>query len=170
MTYYKLENGNLKKVGSVIKTSRGWVSNPTTEDYAAIGAYPRNDASLITPKVDEGFKAVADGYELIDGKWNRKWKTEPIVYTPDDYDRAMEDYIRQMRIDRGYTLREPSEYKGDPYPRFAQDAEDFILFRSLCMQYVLPILNKYKETGEAPTMEEFKAGFPKCEWTYQEEM
>lgn len=92
------------------------------------------------------------------------------VYTYDDYDNAMEDYIRQVRIDRGYTLREPSGYKGDPYPRFAQDAEDFILFRSLCMQYALPILNRYKETGEAPTMEEFKAGFPKCAWTYQEEV
>ena len=28
-TYYTLENGNLKKVGNVIRTAKGYVTNPT---------------------------------------------------------------------------------------------------------------------------------------------
>ena len=169
MNYYTLENNTLRKCGSVERIDGRWVTNPTAEQYAKIGAFPRSDESFAPPACDEGYHAVPDGYELTDGKWVKKWRVEPIQYTYNDYDNAMEDYIRQVRIDRGYTLREPSDYENDPYPRFAQDAKDFILFRSQCMQYVLPILNKYKDTGEAPTMAEFKAGFPKIEWTYKEE-
>ena len=169
-TYYTLENGKLKKVGSVIKTSRAWVSNPTAEDYATIGAYPRSEESFAPPKCDEGFHAVPDGYELEDGKWVKLWKVEPIVYSYDDYDNAMEDYIHQVAVDRGYTRREPSSYDNDPHPRFAQDAKDFKAFRSKVMLYALPILNEYLATGNAPTLEEFKAGFPKIVWSYTEEV
>ena len=87
-----------------------------------------------------------------------------------DYDNAMEDYIHQVAVDRGYTRREPSSYDNDPYPRFAQDAKDFKAFRSAVMLYALPILNEYLATGNAPTLAEFKAGFPKIVWTYQEEV
>jgi hypothetical protein len=38
------------------------------------------------------------------------------------------------------------------------------------MLYALPILNEYLATGNAPTLAEFKAGFPKIVWTYQEEV
>lgn len=169
-TYYILENNILKKVGNVIKTSRGWVSNPTAEDYASIGAYPRSEESFAPPAVDAEHRAVFDKYALKDGKWVKLWKVEPIVYTEADYDAAMEDYIHQVAVDRGYTRREPSDYKDDPCPRFAQDAKDFIAFRSSVMLYALPILNEYKETGKAPTLEEFKAGFPKITWSYTEEM
>jgi hypothetical protein len=169
-TYYTLENGNLKKVGSVIRTAKGYVSNPPAEDCAAIGAYPRSEESFAPPTTDEGYHAVPDGYELKDGKWVKLWKVEPIVYTYDDYDNAMEDYIRQVAVDRGYTRREPSSYDNDPYPRFAQDAKDFKAFRSAVMLYALPILNKYKNNEEVPTLAEFKAGFPKMVWTYQEEV
>jgi hypothetical protein len=169
-TYYTLENGNLKKVGSVIRTAKGYVTNPTAEDCAAIGAYPRSEESFAPPTTDEGYHAVPDGYELKDGKWVKLWKVEPIVYTYDDYDNAMEDYIRQVAVDRGYTRREPSSYDNDPYPRFAQDAKDFKAFRSQVMLYALPILNEYLATGNAPTLAEFKAGFPKMVWTYQEEV
>lgn len=81
-TYYTLENSNLKKVGSVIKTSRGWVSNPTAEDYASIGAYPRNEESFAPPKCDEGYHAVFDKYELKDGKWVKLWKVEELPPPP----------------------------------------------------------------------------------------
>lgn len=165
--YYTLENNTLRKVGSVIRTAKGYVTNPTAEDYASIGAYPRSEESMAMPKLEDGYRAVADGWKLVGGEWYRVWTAEPITYTYDDYDNAMEDYIRQVRIARGYTTREPSDYKDDPYPRFAQDAKDFIAFRSAVMLYALPILNEYKETGAARTLAEFKAGFPKMVWTFE---
>jgi hypothetical protein len=168
-TYYTKEGNTLKKVGSVIKTSKGYITNPTAEDYASIGAYPRSEESFAPPKCDEGYHAVQNGYALKDGKWVKLWKVEPIQYTYDDYDNAMEDYIHQVAVDRGYTRREPSSYDNDPYPRFAQDAKDFKAFRSAVMLYALPILNKYKNNEEVPTLAEFKAGFPKMVWTYTEE-
>lgn len=173
----------------------GKVTETTDQILASMGYLPLSE--LPKPDLKEGETLIVK-YEYVteevtreppEGSPRRKPRTytrrvaikpvyevkpappEPVpTYTYSDYDNAMEDYIRQVRIERGYTLREPSDYVNDPYPRFAQDAKDFILFRSLCMQYALPILNKYKETGEAPTMEEFKAGFPKCQWTYKEEM
>lgn len=168
--YYTLSNNTLRKVGSVIRTDTGFICNPSAESYAAIGAYPRDEASFAPPATDEAHRAVSDGYELQDGKWVRKWKVEPIQYTYDDYDNAMEDYIHQVAVNRGYTRREPSAYDDDPYPRFAQDAKDFKTFRSQVMLYALPILNEYFATGNAPTLAEFKAGFPKMVWTYQEEV
>lgn len=170
MTYYTLYNGNLKKVGSVIHTARGYVANPTVEDCAAVGAYPRNKESFVPPKCDEGFHAVPDGYDLKDGKWVRKWKVEPIVYTADDYDQAMEDYLREVRIARGYTTREPDDYFASTNPRWAQDAKDWVAFRDAVMTYALGVINEHTKTGAAPTLAEFKNGFPKIVWSYVEEV
>jgi hypothetical protein len=143
------------------------LGNPA--DFAKyLNAYPRGADT--PPACYEGYRAVPNGYDLKDGKWVKLWKVEPIVYTVEDYDNAMEDYIHQVAVDRGYTRREPSDYKDDPCPRFAQDAEDFIAFRSSVMLYALPILNEYTKTGNAPTIAEFKANFPKMVWTYQEEV
>lgn len=169
-TYYTLENGNLKKVGNVIRTAKGYVTNPTAEDCAAIGAYPRSEASFAPPTVDEGYHALADGYDLKDGKWVRKWRVEAIIYTVDDYDQAMEDYLRSVRSDRGYTTREPDDYFGSSNPRWSQDAKDWVAFRDAVMTYALDVINIYTKTGNAPTLSEFKAGFPKMVWTYQEEV
>lgn len=174
--FYTLENGNLKKVGSVIKTSRGYVSNPTAEDYAAMvdangkpnSAYPRSDESFAPPKCDEGYHAVPDGYDSSTGKWVKKWRVEPVVYTYDDYNRALEDYIRSVRVERGYTEREPDSYIRSSVPRWRSDAEDWDKFKDAVMLYALPILNEYIETGNAPTLAEFKAGFPKMVWSYTE--
>lgn len=170
--YYRLIDKQLNFVSPLIamKDKRNERRKPTAEDYAAINAYPRNDASLVPPKVDEGFKVIMDGYELIDGKWNRKWKVEPIVYTPDDYDNAMEDYLREVRSERGYTTREPDDYFGSSNPRWAQDAKDWVAFRDAVMTYALEVINEYAKTGNAPTLAEFKAGFPKMVWTYMEEV
>lgn len=169
-TYYTLENNTLRKVGNVIRTAKGYVTNPTAEDCAAIGAYPRNDESFAPPKCDEGFHAVPDGYDLKDGKWVKLWRVEPIVYTVDDYDQAMEDYIREVRIARGYTTREPDDYFCSSNPRWAQDAKDWVAFRDEVMTYALDVINTYTKTGNAPTLTEFEAGFPKMVWTYQEEV
>jgi hypothetical protein len=177
-TYYTLENGVLRKVGSVIKTAKGYVTNPTVEDYAAMvdangepnPAFPRSEESFAPPAVDTEHRAVFDKYELQDGKWVKKWRIEPIVYTPDDYDRAMEDYIREVRVARGYTTREPDDYFGSSNPRWSQDAKDWVAFRDAVMTYALDVINTYAKTGNAPTLAEFKAGFPRIVWTYQEEV
>lgn len=168
MIYYTLENSTLKKVGNVIRTAKGYVTNPTAEDYAAIRAYPRSEESFAPPKCDEGYHAVPDGYDLKDGKWVKLWKVEPIVYTADDYDRAMEDYIREVRVARGYTTREPDDYFGSSNPRWAQDAKDWVAFRDAVMTYGLKVQNEYAATGKAPTLMEFVAALPKVTWNYVE--
>lgn len=166
--YYTLENNILRKCGSVIHSANGYITNPTAEDYAAIGAYPRDEASFTLPQVDAEHRAVPDGYELKDGKWVRKWRVEPIVYTESDYDAAMEDYLREVRYERGYTTREPDDYFGSSNPRWAQDAKDWVAFRDAVMTYALDIINTYTKTGNAPTLAAFKAGFPKMVWSYTE--
>jgi hypothetical protein len=89
-TYYTLENGNLKKVGNVISTAKGYVSNPSAEDCAAMvdangkpnPAFPRSEESFAPPACDEGFRAVPDGYDLSDGKWVKLWKVEELPPPP----------------------------------------------------------------------------------------
>ena len=142
------------------------LGNPS--DFAKyLNAYPLGVAT--PPAVDAEHRAVPDGYSLTDGKWVRKWIIEPIVYTESDYDAAMEDYLREVRIARGYTTREPDDYLGSSNPRWAQDAKDWIAFRDAVMTYALGVINTYTKTGNAPTLEEFKDGFPKIVWTCQED-
>jgi hypothetical protein len=166
-TYYTLENNMLRKVGSVIHTAKGYITNPTAEDYASIGAYPREE-SFAPPPTDDEHRAVFDKYDCSTGVWRKLWRVEPIVYTADDYDAAMEDYLREVRYERGYTDREPDQYIGSKVPRWDSDGRDFRDFRDDVMLYALPILNEYIATGNAPTLAEFKAGFPKMVWTYAE--
>ena len=89
--------------------------------------------------------------------------------TVKDYDRAMEDYLREVRSERGYTEREPDSYIRSSVPRWKSDAEDWDKFKDAVMLYALPILNEYIETGKAPTLAEFKAGLPKMVWKFKEE-
>ena len=143
------------------------LGNPA--DFAKyLNAYSRGVDTL--PKTDKEHHAVPDGYELKDGKWVRKWRVELITYTEADYDNAMEDYLRSVRSERGYTTREPDTYLHSSDPRWSQDARDWIAFKDDVMHYALAIINEYKTSGKAPTLEEFKAGFPKMVWTYQEEV
>lgn len=92
-------------------------------------------------------------------------KQEPL--TADDYDQAMEDHIRTARVERGYTLREPSDYKDSSVPRWRSDAVDFIAFRDEVMLYGLEIQNRYREGLSVPTLEEFKEGLPECVWSFE---
>lgn len=86
-----------------------------------------------------------------------------------DYDRAMEAHLRAEREARGYTLREPSDYAGSSVPRWAQDAADWLAHRDAVMLYGLEVMTHYAETGEAPTLEEFRAALPIIHWTFAEE-
>lgn len=169
MTYYTLTNKTLTRAKSYLRVDGKIKTLPTAEDYAKIEAYPRDDTSFTPPKCDEGYHAVADGYEVVDGKWVKKWRIEALTYTYDDYNRALEDYLYSVRAERGYTDREPTEYIDSKVPRWDSDGRDYRSFRDDVMLYALPILNKYKNNEEVPTFEEFKAGFPVIEWTFKEE-
>lgn len=74
--YYKLIGKTIHFVPSLVLRRRHNISVPTADDFAKVGAYPREESSLVPPKVDEGYRAVADGYELINNKWVKKWKVE----------------------------------------------------------------------------------------------
>jgi hypothetical protein len=96
--------------------------------------------------------------------WSKVRPEKPLSVL--DYDMAMEEHIRKARFERGYTTREPSEYRSSSVARWAQDAEDYIKFRDECMMYGLTVQNDYAAGKEAPTVEEFKKNLPVCVWTY----
>lgn len=104
--------------------------------------------------------------------WYKFNGTEWAEYTPPvtvaDYDAAMEAHLLAERTARGYTIREPSDYKDSEVPRWKQDAIDWIAHRDAVMIYGLGVQNTYAATGEAPTLEAFKAGLPAIVWTYTE--
>lgn len=85
--------------------------------------------------------------------------------TAADYDNAMEEYLTETRIARGYTTREPDCYLNSTNARWKQDAADWIAFRDAVMEYGLAIMNEYAETGIAPSLADFKAGLPVMEWS-----
>lgn len=86
--------------------------------------------------------------KIVDGKL----VVEDLVSVA-DYDLIMEQYIKDARIARGYTLREPDVYKDSSVPRWRQDALDFIAFRDSCLLYGQSIINTYTRSGEVPTLE-----------------
>lgn len=138
----------------------------TKYEYVEEEYVPKMPESAKRRKIEKRKRKVAIKpiYEVIYGPP----PPEP-VYTVDDYDNAMEDYLREVRVARGYTTREPDDYFGSTNPRWAQDARDWVAFRDSVMLYALPILNEYKKTGAAPTLADFTANFPKMAWTYQDE-
>lgn len=175
--------------------SGGKVIKPTDEILGRLGFLPLQD--IPAPELNEGDtlitryeyveeEYVPKGYERIKShkKPTRKRKVaiKPVyevislppppepVYTYYDYNHALEDYLYSVRAERGYTDREPTEYIGSKVPRWDSDGKDYRSFRDDVMLYALPILNEYKETGNAPTLAEFKAGFPKIVWSYTEEV
>lgn len=89
--------------------------------------------------------------------------------SPHDYDVVMENYIAEVRSQRGYTLREPDSYKDSAEPRWRSDAADWPPFLDAVMLYGLKVQNEYAATGKAPTIAEFVAGLPKMEWSFKEE-
>ena len=172
MTTYYTYNEDTKQLTPVkrvlVRDGKTMILGNPADFAKYLNAYPRSEESFAPPAVDEEHRAAPDGYALQDGKWVRKWRVEPIVYTVEDYDAAMEDYLREVRYERGYTTREPDDYFGSSNPRWAQDAKDWVAFRDAVMTYALDIINTYTKTGNAPTLAAFKAGFPKMVWSYAE--
>ena len=172
MTTYYTYNEDTKQLTPVkrvlVRDGKTMILGNPADFAKYLNAYPRDEASFTLPQVDAEHRAVPDGYELADGKWARKWRIEPIIYSVEDYDAAMEDYLREVRFERGYTTREPDDYFGSSNPRWAQDAKDWVAFRDAVMTYALDIINTYTKTGNAPSLAAFKAGFPKMVWSYAE--
>lgn len=114
-----------------------------------------------------GRKTIATVPVMIDGKiiHARIYKN----MSPHDYDVVMENYIAEVRSQRGYTLREPGSYKDSAEPRWHSDAADWPPFLDAVMLYGLRVQNEYAATGKAPTIAEFVAGLPKMEWSYKDE-
>ena len=91
----------------------------------------------------------------------------PVTF--DDYDRAMEAHLDAEKAERGYTKREPSDYKDSSNPRWAQDAVDWIAHRDEVMAYGLEVENKAKRGEPVPTLDEFKTALPRIVWTFADE-
>lgn len=127
--------------------------------------------------------------KLVDGVWEdretiydtsyielKSWHYEDVQIVESsaslgDYNRALEDYLLQVRSARGYTDREPSDYYNSGVARWAQDARDWVAFRDRVMTYGLEMMNQYQSTGEAPlSLGAFRAGLEAIQisWTYEE--
>lgn len=124
------------------------------EEYASVAAWCNSNNAHIEDK--------GERYEVIE---NPPPAATEIQAT---YDRAMEDYLKSVRVARGYTLREPSDYVGSNVPRWAADAADWIAFRDEVLLYGLGILNSALSGAELPSLEDFISGMPVITWSYTE--
>lgn len=170
------ESGKLKYAPWLVNNK----ANASEAEYNAAGYYRVNGGYM--PTAPDGKIAVGTGrWKVEDGECRHEFNfidapsddedVEPDVETPDmdEYDGVMERHLKLEREARGYTTREPSEYVGSSIPRWAQDARDWIAHRDAVMVYALGVINAYRQTGEAPSIEDFRAGLPNITWTYTEE-
>lgn len=121
------------------------------------------------PTAPEGQMVIGGHYIYADEDGKRVVKTDwHIVAKPvdrADYDAAMEAHLRAERDARGYTDREPTDYLQSGVQRWRQDALDWVAHRDEVMLYGLSVINRFIETGAAPTLAEFRDGLPKIKWT-----
>ena len=171
MTYYTYNPlmQALTAAPNYIRTAGGRIIvNPTAAQYAEFRkAYPRGEDAP-QPEPPKGKVVFYAGYTLgEDSKWHRGWKlVDAPPPTVKAYDATMEAYLRAERSARGYTTREPDAYLESSNVRWAQDARDWVAHRDAVMSYALDVMNAVKAgLREPPTMEEFRAGFPKVVWT-----
>lgn len=142
-------------------------SVPTEAEYNAAGWYWNG---IQPPEPPEG-KVVETTTYRVDTAENMVVADYTYVDAPppslEEYDAAMEDFLRQEREERGYTTREPDSYLTSNVPRWAADARDWVNHRDAVMEYALDLINAVKR-GERlpPTMEEFLGNMPKIEWSY----
>lgn len=121
---------------------------------------PAEPYIIVTPEEWREAVKPRKSRKILDGKL----VVEDLVSIA-DYDRIMEQHIKDACIARGYTTREPDAYLNSRNERWAQDAEDFIDFRDKVMEYGLMVQNEFVQTGKAPSLEVFKAGLPQIVWT-----
>lgn len=107
--------------------------------------------------------------KVIGGKLVLQDKPLPPI-TVQDYDKALQKHIYNVRCERGYTTRQPSYYQNSSVSRWRQDAKDWVSFLDSCMLYGLQVQNNYKQGKEVPTLQEFKKNLPKIVWTYTQDI
>lgn len=135
----------------------------TPDEAASIGAYRREGNA---PDIPEGCTYVVRGYTLSpEGRWRTIYDYPPIVYTEEDFNRALEAHLHEECVARGYDTREPTAYASSAVPRWRQDAKDWMAHVDAVMTYGLAALNEWKETGKAPSYSAFVAGLPRIHWT-----
>lgn len=166
------EDGNLelsKGYLEVVVHGRVFKKHIVSEaEYNSAGYYIVNRAYI--PETEDEFQAIPTGkWEVVNDECRKMYEIVPVVHTIEEYNEALEKHLYAERLERGYDSREPSDYKDSKVERWKQDAEDWIDHRDDVMLYGLGVINTYKETGEAPTLSEFKAALPKIVWTYTED-
>lgn len=165
--YGTLENNIMTPAPRAVRVGGAVVCNPSSEQYAQAGYFPVVDEP---PTCEEGYHAVATGWETRDGAIHRFYEAvrDPAPALA-DYDAAMEAHLYEERAARGYTTREPDAYLNSSVPRWAQDARDWVAHRDAVMGYALTLMNAVDDgERDAPTMAEFRAGLPVIQWTYTE--
>ena len=145
-------------------------SAPTEWEYNDAGWFAN---AVVPPSPPEG-KVLSDTTYRYDEEQNAIVADYTYVDAPpptlEEFDAAMEDFLRQEREERGYTTREPDSYLTSNVPRWAADARDWVAHRDAVMEYALNLINEVKEGKRLPpTMEEFLGNMPKIHWSYTEE-
>ena len=160
--FYKLVNGEPVLVRGLVSVGDRHVNVQflTDDEAASAGVYHKAAAE----PVPAGMVAEYGPWQVRAGVITRDATYVPASHDEAEYDAAMEEYLLQVRTERGYTTREPSAYATSSVQRWRQDAEDWVAFRDAVMSYAIDVMRAQAETGEAPTLEEFKSGFPTISW------
>jgi hypothetical protein len=104
-------------------------------------------------------------YVLINSIWQEYQKTDAEIIV--EYGKAMEEYLKSVRFQRGYTTREPSDYVSSTVERWRQDAIDWIAFRDLVLLYAISVEDSVKNNRILPSLAEFISNMPKIIWTFE---
>ena len=109
------------------------------------------------------------GYMTVD-EWEKAHPTPPppeptIEEIIEQYNAALENKLKEQYNARGYTVREPSDYKDSPVVRYRQDAKDYELHKGRAMIYGLTKINECRQSGVIPTLDEFLDGIGDIHWT-----
>lgn len=171
MKHGKIVDGKLVLAKNTEEIEGRLVTNPTAAMLGKAGFKPVFEGP--EPRAAGGWHYERDDERpwrdigrFIVARWNLVRDPGPEL---GDYDAAMEDHLRREREQRGYTTREPDSYLGSDVPRWAQDAKDWVAHRDAVMLYALALMNDVKAgKRRPPSMDDFKAGLPKIEWTYPE--
>ena len=140
---------------------------PTEEEYNEEGWF-RNAIQPPSPPKGKYTASTSYWFDEEENAIVARYEYADIQYGIDDFDAAMEDYLRAEREARGYTTREPDSYLASAHPRWKQDAEDWVAHRDAVMEYALQLINDVQQgLRPPPTMEEFKAGLPVIHWSVE---
>lgn len=184
----RVENGKLVNAPRILKVQvegqdgsicTKTLLHPAKEDYASASPpyFPVVEGEK--PGLQPGHEIVLDHYDecTISGETvivpsftvieSDPGADPSIQHALKQYDNAMEQYLKSVREDRGYTFREPSDYALSQNERWHQDALDWIAFRDNVMEYAFNVMNSYQLSGTIVSLEDFMSGMPTIQWTFE---